>query len=125
MAQPEPSGQFVQSLARGLDVLRAFDVDHPRMTLSEIAGRTGLNRATARRFLLTLVELGYVSNDGRDFRLTPTVLQLGFSYLSGLTLPELAEAPGSELLGERVDLLGCEAERLGDLPRGRALPVST
>lgn len=91
MAQPEPSGQFVQSLARGLEVLRAFDVEHPRMTLSEIAARTGLNRATARRFLLTLVELGYVANSGRDFRLTPTVLQLGYSYLSGLSLPELAE----------------------------------
>ena len=91
MGQPEPSGQFVQSLARGLEVLRAFDLEHPRMTLSEIAGRTGLNRATARRFLLTLVELGYVANDGRDFRLTPSVLQLGYSYLSGLSLPELAE----------------------------------
>lgn len=91
MGQPEPSGQFVQSLARGLEVLRAFDAEHPRMTLSEIAGRTGLNRATARRFLLTLVELGYVVNDGREFRLTPTVLQLGYSYLSGLSLPELAE----------------------------------
>ena len=91
MNQPEPSGQFVQSLARGLEVLRAFDAEHPRMTLSEIAARTGLNRATARRFLLTLVELGYVANHDRDFRLTPTVLQLGYSYLSGLSLPELAE----------------------------------
>jgi len=101
MAQPEPSGQFVQSLARGLDVLRAFDIEHPRMTLSEIAGRTGLNRATARRFLLTLVELDYVNNDGRDFRLTPAVLQLGYSYLSSLTLPELAE-PNLEQLSHEL-----------------------
>jgi IclR family transcriptional regulator, pca regulon regulatory protein len=101
MGQPEPSGQFVQSLARGLEVVRAFDAEHPRMTLSEIAGRTGLNRATARRFLLTLVELGYVANDGRDFRLTPTVLQLGYSYLSGLSLPELAE-PHLELLSHEL-----------------------
>jgi IclR family pca regulon transcriptional regulator len=101
MGQPEPSGQFVQSLARGLEVLRAFDAEHPRMTLSEIAGRTGLNRATARRFLLTLVELGYVAHDGRDFRLTPTVLQLGYSYLSGLSLPELAE-PHLEKLSQEL-----------------------
>jgi len=99
---PEPSGQFVQSLARGLDVLRAFDLDHPQMTLSEIAGRTGLNRATARRFLLTLVELGYVASDGRDFRLTPNVLQLGYSYLSGLSLPALAE-PHLEQLSHRLE----------------------
>lgn len=101
MGQPEPSGQFVQSLARGLEVLRTFDAEHARMTLSEIAARTGLNRATARRFLLTLVELGYVANDGRDFRLTPAVLQLGYSYLSGLSLPELAE-PHLEQLSHQL-----------------------
>jgi IclR family pca regulon transcriptional regulator len=100
MVQPEPSGQFVQSLARGLEVLRAFDAEHPRMTLSEVATRTGLNRATARRFLLTLVELGYVTNDGRDFRLMPSVLQLGYSYLSGLSLPELAEPHLEQLAHE-------------------------
>lgn len=87
----EPSGQYVQSLARGLAVIRAFDADNPRMTLSELAARTGLTRATARRFLLTLVELGYVSTDGKLFALTPHVLELGFSYLSGLTLPEVAQ----------------------------------
>lgn len=87
----EPSGQYVQSLARGLAVIRAFDADNPRMTLSELAARTGLTRATARRFLLTLVDLGYVSTDGKLFALTPHVLELGFSYLSGLTLPEVAQ----------------------------------
>lgn len=101
MQQTEPSGEFVQSLARGLEVLRSFDAEHPQMTLSDIAARTGLNRATARRFLLTLVELGYVANDGRDFRLTPAVLQLGYSYLSGLSLPELAE-PHLEALSREL-----------------------
>lgn len=87
----EPSGQYVQSLARGLSVIRAFDADRPEMTLSEIARATGLTRATSRRFLLTLVDLGYVRADGRLFSLTARVLELGFSYLSALSLPEIAQ----------------------------------
>jgi IclR family transcriptional regulator, pca regulon regulatory protein len=90
-ASREPSGQYVQSLARGLSVIRAFDTDHAEMTLSDIARRTGLTRATSRRFLLTLVELGYVRTDDRLFTLTAKVLELGFSYLSSLTLPEIAQ----------------------------------
>ncbi|HYI33141.1 MAG TPA: IclR family transcriptional regulator C-terminal domain-containing protein [Glaciibacter sp.] len=89
--QPEPSGQFVQSLARGLDVIRAFSGETPSMTLSDIARATALTRATTRRFLLTLMELGYVRSDGKLFALTPRVLELGFSYLTGLTLPEVAQ----------------------------------
>ena len=96
-----PSGQYVQSLARGLAVIRAFDAENPRMTLSELAARTDLTRATARRFLLTLVELGYVSTDGKVFALTPHVLELGFSYLSGLTLPEVAQ-PHLEALSREL-----------------------
>ena len=90
-ASRDPSGQYVQSLARGLSVIRAFDADHAEMTLSDIARRTGLTRATSRRFLLTLVELGYVKSDERLFTLTAKVLELGFSYLSALTLPEIAQ----------------------------------
>jgi IclR family pca regulon transcriptional regulator len=101
MPQPEPSGAYVQSLARGLAVIRAFDADHPRMTLSELAARTDLTRATARRFLLTLAELGYVSTDGRQFALTPHVLELGFSYLSALSLPEIAQ-PHLEALSRQL-----------------------
>lgn len=85
------TGQYVQSLARGLSVIRAFDAEHASMTLSEVSRRTGLTRATARRFLLTLVELGYVRTDGRTFELTALVLALGYSYLSGQTLPQLAQ----------------------------------
>ena len=69
-ARTPPGDQFVQSLARGLAVITAFDADHPAMTLSDIAARTGLTRATARRFLHTLVELGYVRIDGKQFALT-------------------------------------------------------
>jgi IclR family pca regulon transcriptional regulator len=89
--QPEPSDQYVQSLVRGLAVIRAFDVEHSTMTLTEVAARTDLTRATARRFLHTLVEIGYVCTDGKTFALTPRVLQLGFSYLSALTLPAVAQ----------------------------------
>jgi len=102
MTESKPAGdQFVQSLARGLAVIRAFDNHNPRMTLSEVAQRTGLSRATARRFLLTLAELGYVRTDGRTFELTPAVLALGYSFLSSLTLPQIAQ-PHLELLSREV-----------------------
>ena len=81
---------FVQSLERGLSVIRAFDGAPTALTLSDVAKATGLPRAAARRFLLTLVELGYMDVDGRRFRLRPKVLDLGRPYLSRLTLPDLA-----------------------------------
>ncbi len=90
MTGPERSADFVQSLERGLSVIRAFDAEHAEMTLSDVARSTGLARAAARRFLRTLVELGYVSTDGRLFALRPKVLELGYAYLSGLGLPEIA-----------------------------------
>lgn len=73
---------FVTALASGLEVILAFDDNHPRMTLSEVATRTGMNRARARRFLLTLHALGYVRKQQRHFELAPKVLQLGYSFLS-------------------------------------------
>jgi IclR family pca regulon transcriptional regulator len=81
---------FVQSLQRGLAVIRAFDSERPALTLSEVAHATGLARAAARRFLLTLVELGYMRTEDRRFMLTPKVLELGHAYLSSLTLPEIS-----------------------------------
>lgn len=81
---------FVQSLERGLAVIRAFDHDDSSLTLSEVARKTGLTRAAARRFLHTLADLGYVRSDGRLFSLRPLVLQLGYAYLSGQTLAEVA-----------------------------------
>ncbi|KPI14696.1 beta-ketoadipate pathway transcriptional regulator PcaR/PcaU, IclR family [Actinobacteria bacterium OK074] len=92
---------FVRSFERGLAVIRAFDADHPARTLSEVARACGLPRAAARRFLLTLADLGYVHTDGRHFRLTPRVLELGYGYLSGSTLPQIAE-PHLDQLVERV-----------------------
>ena len=80
----------MQSLQRGLAVIRAFDAEHPALTLSEVARATGLARAAARRFLFTLVALGYMRVVDRRFALTPRVLELGHAYLSSLTLPEIA-----------------------------------
>jgi IclR family pca regulon transcriptional regulator len=86
----EDSPDFVQSLARGLNVIRAFDADHPELSQAQIAERTGLARAVVRRSLITLQHLGYVDLRGRLFRLTPRVLELGFGYLAASRLPELA-----------------------------------
>lgn len=88
---PQAGDQYVQSLARGLAVIRAFDAGHSVLSLTEVAARTDLTRATARRFLHTLVALGYVRTDGRTFTLTAKVLQLGYAYLSGLSLPQVAQ----------------------------------
>jgi len=95
-----PARDFVQSLARGLAVIRALDGRRP-LTLSEVARASELSRAAARRFLLTLEQLGYVRQSGGRFELTPRVLELGFSYLSALGLPELAQ-PHLEELVEHV-----------------------
>jgi IclR family pca regulon transcriptional regulator len=92
---------FVQSLERGLAVIRSFDAEHPDLTLSEVAARTGLTRATARRLLLTLGELGYASTNGRRFSLTPRVLDLGYAYLSSFNVQQIAQ-PYLEALSERV-----------------------
>ena len=91
---------FVQSLERGLAVIRAFDRSHPELSLSEVAVATGVTRAAARRFLLTLAELGYVRSDGRFFSLSPRVLELGYAYLSSLSLPEVAEPHLERLVAE-------------------------
>lgn len=88
---PDRPAEFVQSLERGLAVIRAFSRDRPRLTLSDVARETGMTRAAARRFLITLESLGYVSSDGRLFSLRPSVLQLGYAYLSSFSLAEIAQ----------------------------------
>jgi len=94
-----PAG-YVQSLDRGLAVIRCFSGEQPRLTLSEVARQTGLSRAAARRSLITLQTLGYVGSDGRQFYLTPRVLTLGYSYLSSLSLADVAQAHLSDLANE-------------------------
>jgi len=86
-----PGDGYVQSFARGLAVIRSFSAHAPSQTMTEVAQRTGLTRAGARRILHTLHALGYVEIDGRQFRLTAKVLDLGFAYLSSLPFWSLAE----------------------------------
>lgn len=97
-----PIVQKAQSFQRGIDVIRAFDGGHPRMTLAQVAKRTDLTRATARRFLYTLIDSGYMDTDGREFWLTPRVLELGFAYLSSLGIPEIA-TPHLQRLTQQVN----------------------
>lgn len=84
------SGDFVRALARGLAVLKAFDQNTPAMTLSDVARKTDLSRASAGRFLKTLVALEYASFDGRDYRLRPRVLELGMAYFSSHSFIDIA-----------------------------------
>ncbi|RZL89693.1 MAG: IclR family transcriptional regulator [Variovorax sp.] len=100
-AAPTPGDSYVQSFARGLQVIRSFSASAPRQTLSEVAAATGLTRAGARRILLTLQTLGYVDSDGRLFSLTPRILDLGFAYLSSMPIWNRAE-PVMEALVQQV-----------------------
>lgn len=90
---------FIESLARGLDVVRAFGRGYRAMSLSDVAAATGLARPTVRRILLTLTDLGYVRGTSGVFELTPRVLELGMSYISSsdiwtVTRPRLEELVG-------------------------------
>jgi len=87
---PDPE-TFVEAFARGLSVIRAFDETHTELSLAEVSEMTGISRAASRRLLSTLVYLGYVHTDGRVFRLTAKVMQLGYAYLSGQALPDIVE----------------------------------
>jgi len=105
VAEPEAErtrgDYFVQSLERGLAVIKAFTADEPDLTLSDIARRTGMTRAAARRFVLTLVDLGYVGTAERRFHLRPTVLELGYTYLSLMSFPQVA-TPHLTVLADRL-----------------------
>lgn len=99
--KPRPGDTYVQSFARGLEVIRSFNASAPRQTLSEVAAASGLTRAGARRILLTLQTLGYVESDGKLFALTPRILDLGFAYLSSMPIWNRAE-PVMEALVQQV-----------------------
>lgn len=129
-AAPRPGDSYVQSFARGLAVLRSFGAHAPAQTLSEAAERAGLTRAGARRILLTLQQLGYVESDGRLFRLTAKVLELGFAYLSSLPLWHLAQPDMEALVRETGE--SCSAAVLeGDdivyvlrVPAGKIMAIN-
>jgi IclR family pca regulon transcriptional regulator len=94
------SRDFVQSLERGLAIIRVFNAERPSMTVSEIAQELELTRAAVRRFLLTLGELGYVYGKNNRFELTPRVLELGYAYLSALSFPDIALPRLEQLVAE-------------------------
>jgi IclR family transcriptional regulator, pca regulon regulatory protein len=101
MARPDTSPDFIEALARGLDVIRAFAPRQPVMSLAAVAGAAGLARPTARRILLTLEELGYVRAADGGFELTPRVLELGMSYILSRNLWDVAR-PHMEALVART-----------------------
>ncbi len=92
------AAEYVQSLERGLAVIQAFSRERPSMTLAEVAREAGLTRATARRLLFTLQQLGYARFDGKRFALTPKVLDIGYAYLSSLDLASIAQAEMESLV---------------------------
>ena len=95
----ETGPDFIEALARGLDVIRVFEPNRPTMTLSEVAAATGLARPTARRMLLTLEELGYVRATQGGFALTPRVLELGMAYIGSTSIWDIARPHMEQLVG--------------------------
>jgi IclR family pca regulon transcriptional regulator len=112
-SKQELGADFLESLARGLSVVTALGEPRAGLPLGAVAEATGLARATARRSLITLTHLGYVTSEAGLFRLTPQVLELGFARLSGLTLPEIAR-PHLTALVERVNDSASMAVLAGD-----------
>ncbi len=82
---------WIAGLEKGLDVIACFDADHSRLNASEVAQRCGITRTAARRYLLTLQHLGFISGDGRLYWLTPRVLRLGQAYLESARLPRVVQ----------------------------------
>ncbi len=122
--------EFVASFAKGLSVICAFGRETPEMTLSEVAQRTGMTRAAARRFLLTLEALGYACSEGKRFSLTPKVLELGFSYLSSMDVWDVA-MPFMEQVTEEISescsasvLEGNDVVYVARVPTKRIMSVS-
>ncbi len=99
MARQDTSPDFIEALARGLDVIRAFQPGQPVMSLAAVAAATGLARPTARRMLVTLQDLGYVRVADGGFELTPRVLDLGMSYVLSKSLWQLARPHLEALVG--------------------------
>lgn len=92
---------IIASFGKGLRVLECFGADRPRLAIADVAEATGLDRATARRCLLTLNELGYADYDGKFFSLTPRVLRLGMGALAALPLPQIVQ-PWLDHLSEQI-----------------------
>ena len=101
MTRPDAKGDFVEALARGLEVITSFTPSAIRLTVSDVAARTGLARPTARRLLLTLEQLGYVNSHDGEYSLTTKVLELGTAYIGAVGMWEVAQ-PHLEALVDRT-----------------------
>jgi IclR family pca regulon transcriptional regulator len=126
----EERREHIQSLSRGLSVIASFSEERPEQTLSDAARATGLSRATVRRALLTLVDLGYVDQTGRTFSLTPKVLDLAHSFLSSFRVVDLAQ-PSMERLVEEIQesssmsvLDGPDVVYIARVPTKRIMTIS-
>jgi IclR family pca regulon transcriptional regulator len=98
----DKAGWFSESLARGLKVVCAFDRKSPKMRISDVATKTGMTRASARRYLLTLAKLGYVGVEGDWFYPMPRILELGYSFVSSAQLEDFLD-PILKRLSETTD----------------------
>jgi IclR family pca regulon transcriptional regulator len=99
----KPRREAMGGLGKGLAVIRAFNRDHASLSLSEIARSASIPAAVARRCLLTLEELGYVTRNGRDFVLRPKVLELGAAYLESMDIEHLTKTHLEELARTTAD----------------------
>jgi len=105
----------VGSFAKGLAVIECFDAGSPRLSIADVSARTGLERASARRFLLTLAKHGYAEFDGKYFTLTPRVLKLGYAYLAATPMPSIIQRviePLSAEIGESLSASTLEGDEI-------------
>lgn len=122
--------EFLATFARGLEVIKSFDTETPAMTLTEVVQKNGLSRAAARRFLLTLQKLGYVTQDSKQFRLTAKILELGYSYLASLNFSETITPfmeKVSHQLGESCSAIVLEGQDIvyiARIPRRGLIPIN-
>lgn len=122
--------ESVRAFERGLRVIRSFGTGRPELTLTEVAQAAELNRATARRLLLTLEELGYARRVRDRWSLTPQVLELGYAYLSTFAIPDIALPYLEDLSAEVREstsigvLDGTEVTYVGRVPAHRIMSVS-
>lgn len=126
----EQPAYFVKSVEKAFDVLLAFTPNSPRLTVSQVAAAADMTRASARRFLLTLADLGYLRTDGTHFELTARSLDIGRSYLANLELPAIADRHLKSLAAELNEttslcvLDGADVVYVACVPSPRLLSVT-
>ncbi|NJC73085.1 helix-turn-helix domain-containing protein [Planosporangium thailandense] len=128
MSREDPD--VIDSVEKAFRLLQAFSAEHPTVTVSEAAQLTGLTRATARRILLTFTRLGFAESTGREFRLTPHVLRLGYGYLNSQPVAERAQ-PHMRALADKLlescsmaTLDASEIVYLARVPAARSMSIT-